>query len=80
MMYHLYKRIQYFCSTSVLKLSPGYGYPKSTPLDCSIIFPDDKLINLEAVKWGKIMKTTFEMAFYGKNGVKRIKFKLKKTG
>ena len=54
--------------------------PKTTPLVCSIIFPDDKLKNLEPVKWGRDSEGNALKEFYGKQGVKHIEFKLEKAG
>ena len=44
-------------------------HPKTTPLVCSIIFPDDKLKNLESVKWGWDNEGNALEAFYTKEGV-----------
>ena len=55
-------------------------HPKTTPLVCSIIFPDDKLRNLELVKWGRDSKGNALKAFYAKKGVKHIELKLEKAG
>ena len=55
-------------------------HPKTTPLVCSIIFPDDKLKNLELVKRERHNEGNALKAFYVKEGVKHIKFKLGKAG
>ena len=44
-------------------------HPKTTPFVYSIIFPDDKLKNLEPVKWGRDNKGNVLKAFYAKEGV-----------
>ena len=55
-------------------------HPKTTPLVCSIIFPDDKLKNLELVKRERHNEGNALKAFYVKEGVKHIKFKIGKAG
>ena len=54
-------------------------HPKTTPLVCSIIFPDDILKNLEPVKWGQDNEGNPLKAFYVKEGIKHIEFKLEKA-
>ena len=55
-------------------------HPKTTPFVYSIIFPDDKLKNLEPVKWGRDNEGNTLKTFYAKEGVKHIEFKLEKAG
>ena len=56
-------------------------HPKTTPLSCSIIFPDDKLKSLDPVKWGQDNKGNGLKVKYIKClMVKHIKFKLEKAG
>ena len=64
----------------ILYPKSGFTHPKTTPLVCSIIFPDDKLRNLELVKWGRDSKGNALKAFYAKKGVKHIELKLEKAG
>ena len=53
---------------------------KTIPLVCSIIFPDDKLKNLEPVKCERGNGGNALQAFYAKEVVKHIKLKLEKAG
>ena len=58
----------------------GFTHPKTTPLVCSIIFPGDKLKIFELVKWRRDNAGNALKAFYAKEGVKHMKFKLEKAG
>ena len=58
----------------------GFTHPKTTPLVCSIIFPDDKQKNFELVKCGRDNKGNTLKAFHAKEVVKHIEFKLEKAG
>ena len=53
---------------------------KTIPLVCSIIFPDDKLKNLEPIKWERGNGGNALQASYAKKVVKHIKLKLEKAG
>ena len=58
----------------------GFTHTQTTPLVCSIIFPDDKEKNLEPVKWGQNNEGNALKGFHAKEGVKHIKIKLEKAG
>ena len=55
-------------------------HPKTALRSCSIIFPDDKSKNLEPVKWGRDNEGSALKAFYVKEDVKHIEFKLENVG
>ena len=55
-------------------------HPKTALRSCSIIFPDDKSKNLEPVKWGRDNEGSALKAFYVKEDVKHIEFKLENAG
>ena len=74
------KHHKFYSKINTISKVRSTTHPKTTPLGCSITFPDDKLKNLEPVKWGRDNEGNALKTFYLKEDVKHIKFKLEKAG
>ena len=57
------KRHEFYSKINTISKIRISKYSKTTLLVCSIIFPDDKLKNLEQGKWCDIIKTTLRKYF-----------------